>query len=181
MVIWSKDIECYSIVTMDSPKPYFVDVSSDIGSFKAEIEIFELGRLMSGVNKFLFQNILCPWGCTKYIHMAGNLQMYVMIQRSLKKALLAMLNYHEKRQFINSCREYYICDTKYEGWLFNAEEWTPRPSTEFFTGVGKVIITCQNNIGGNKKTISTLQGNPTMFFLMQNAINYVMHVSSLAQ
>ena len=46
-----KGIECYSGVTLDSLKPYFVDISLDIGSFKADIESFGLGRLMSGVNK----------------------------------------------------------------------------------------------------------------------------------
>ena len=55
-----KEIECYMVVTLDSHKPYFIGISLDIGSFKSDIESFDLRRLISGVNKFLFPNILCP-------------------------------------------------------------------------------------------------------------------------
>ena len=72
---------------------------------------------MSSVNRFLYPNILCPWGCTKYIHMAGNIQMDIVIQSFLRKELLAIPNYHEKFWCVNSCRENYIHDIKYESWL----------------------------------------------------------------
>ena len=57
-----KEIEGYSRVTLDSPKPYFVDISLDIVSFKADIEAFELVRLMYGVNKFLFPSFFALGG-----------------------------------------------------------------------------------------------------------------------
>ena len=112
--------------------------------------MFELRRLMSGIKKFLFTNILCPWGYTKYIHMVGNLQMDIVIQSFLMKALLAMSNDHEKFRFVNLFREDYINDTKYQSWLFNDEEWTPRTSIEFVTWVVPVIITCQKHSGGTE-------------------------------
>ena len=68
---------------------------------------------MSDFNKFLFHNILCDLGCTEYIHMAGNIQMEIVIQHFLRKALLAILNDNKKFRFVNSCREDYIRDTKY--------------------------------------------------------------------
>ena len=107
-----KEIECYMVVTLDSHKPYFIGISLDIGSFKSDIESFDLGRLISGVNKFLFPNILCPWGCTKYIHMAGNIQMDIVIQPFLRKLLLAISNDHDEYWFVHSCREYCIQDKK---------------------------------------------------------------------
>ena len=107
---------------------------------------------MHGVNKFLFTNLLCPWWCTEYIHMVGNIQMDIVIQLFLRKALLAMPNDHEKCWFVNYWREDYIRDTKYNISLFNEEEWTPRPSIEFFTGVVPVILTCRNHSGGTQKS-----------------------------
>ena len=47
---------------------------------------------MYGVNKFLFPNILWPWECTEYIHMAGSIQMDIVFQGFLGKVLLAMPN-----------------------------------------------------------------------------------------
>ena len=55
-----KEIEYNSGVTLDLPKPYFVVISLYIGSFKADIETFELGRLIYVVDKFLFPIVLCP-------------------------------------------------------------------------------------------------------------------------
>ena len=67
---------------------------------------------MYGVNKFLFPNILWPWECTEYIHMAGSIQMDIVFQGFLGKVLLAMPNDHKKCRFVNYFREDYICDTK---------------------------------------------------------------------
>ena len=57
-----KEIEGCSRVTLDSPKPYFVEISLDTGSFKADIGAFELVRLMYGVNKFLFPSFFALGG-----------------------------------------------------------------------------------------------------------------------
>ena len=82
--------------------------------------------------------------------MSGYLQMEIAIQYFWRKALQ---NDHETFWFANYCREDYIRDTKYERLLFNYEEWTPRPSIEFITGISPVILTCQNHSGGTKKYI----------------------------
>ena len=91
-----KEIEGCSRVTLDSPKPYFVEIYLDIGSFKADIESVELGKLIYGVNKFLLTNLLCPWVCTIYIQMSSNIKMDIVIKHFLRKALLAMPNDHDK-------------------------------------------------------------------------------------
>ena len=106
---------------------------------------------MYGVNKFLFTNMLCPRWFTKYIHISGNLPMEMSIQRFLRKALLEIPNDNEKFRFFNYFREDYICDTEYKSWLFNVEQYTPRPSIEFVTGVVTLILTCQNHSGGTEK------------------------------
>ena len=49
--------QVYSGVTLDSRNMYFVDISLDIGGFKADIETFQLVRIIYGINKFLFCNI----------------------------------------------------------------------------------------------------------------------------
>lgn len=54
--------------SITSPKSVFVDLSSDIDEWNQNISSFLLARLANTTNKHLMPKVLCPWGCSEYIH-----------------------------------------------------------------------------------------------------------------
>ena len=77
---------------------------------------------MASCNKFLMPNILCPWGCTEYIHQCGHIEMDLMIQRHLPKCYLMLSNNHEQCNLVESRRDNYIRSLKeYDSRLFHPD------------------------------------------------------------
>ena len=146
-----KKHHCYRNVSLHSPAAYFNDISLDILEFKSDIDSLLLGRLMDGTNKHIIPTVLCPWGCTEFIHNVGHMHLDYVLQRFLRKVLLVMPNNHTQCIFANTCREDYIFrESEYECWLFN-KDWTVRPSIAFVNKIGPVLLTCRNHNGGTDK------------------------------
>ena len=55
-------------VTIESPPSFFKDITGDIDDWNADIESFYLPRLATACNKYVLPTVLCPWGCTEFIH-----------------------------------------------------------------------------------------------------------------
>lgn len=115
-------------------------------------ESFDLGHLISTTNKHLMPNVLCPWGCTEYIHKCGYVSMDSVIQQFIRKSYLSMSNDHSTCTFIESAREDYLRKDSddYECHLFNPK-WTPRPSIVFVENRGPVVLTCCHHNNGTTK------------------------------
>ena len=146
-----KKHHCYRNVSLHSPAAYFNDISLDILEFKSDIDSLLLGRLKDGTNKHIIPTVLCPWGCTEFIHNVGHMHLDYVLQRFLRKVLLVMPNNHTQCIFANTCREDYIFrESEYECWLFN-KDWTVRPSIAFVNKIGPVLLTCRNHNGGTDK------------------------------
>jgi hypothetical protein len=66
---WITDAQdIYPDITIDDPSPIFIDRTNDIRDWNESIESYELPRLAKACNTYLMPTILCPWGCTEYIH-----------------------------------------------------------------------------------------------------------------
>ena len=55
-------------ITMDHPESIFIDKTRDNNEWNDAINSKQLGRLIAASNKHLKPCILCPWGCSDYIH-----------------------------------------------------------------------------------------------------------------
>ena len=55
-------------ITLDHPTPFIVDITIKIQEWNLDYQSKMLPRLANTCNKYLMPNILCPWGCSEYIH-----------------------------------------------------------------------------------------------------------------
>ena len=146
-----KTIAIFNEVTISTPSSIFLDRSSDIIQFKNNFESYKISELISSCNNFMMPDILCPWGCTEYIHKPGYIESDLLFQRYLPKCKLVLSNNHLKCKFVESSRDDFIrfCN-KYDNWLFNPN-WKIKPSIAFVKGKGPMILTCRNHDCGTEK------------------------------
>ena len=147
----TKQFECFSDITMDSPTPYFVDRTSDIDHWNEEIGSGSLSRLKKCVNELLLPTVLCPWGCTEYIHRCGGIALDLMFQRFLPMIYLPLLSDSDQMKTVEWARDDFFRedDDDYDCWLLN-DTWKVRPSVSFINGLPK-FLTCRNHGNGTKK------------------------------
>ena len=55
-------------ITLFNPDSLFIDKSNEINEWNREIGVMKLGNLRDVSNKLLMPCILCPWGCTEFLH-----------------------------------------------------------------------------------------------------------------
>ena len=139
----------YSNVTLNFPHPAIVDRSLDQIEMIADISSFNLGRIMDTMNKHLIPDVLCPWGCSEYIHKVGTVSLDIIIQRFLPKCILHLPN-KDKVFLVESCRDDFLLrDSEYEKWLFNPD-WKVLPSVTIGDNTGPMVCTCRSHSGGTK-------------------------------
>ena len=142
----------YNCVTMTFPPPLFEDKTSALTSMKNLLNSGFLPKIKKACNDYLMPTVLCPWGCTEYIHTAGNCDLDLVIQRHLPEFLIAINNHHENFKFLTSSRDDYVRDIgneEYDSLLFNPE-WKVLPSLAFIDGKGPCVLTCRKHDGGCK-------------------------------
>ena len=148
----------YDNVTLEEPSPVIVDRTIDRATMIDDIESHSLGRIMDTMNKYLIPDVLCPWGCSEYMHTCGFVEFDSIIQRFLPKVNIQLVNstnQSSKEYLVESCRDDYIRDTKYEQWLFNPS-WTIKPTAIITDKNGPMICTCRfHNKGTNKIYLHT--------------------------
>ena len=71
--LWWLDSSHFSIpsllnVTLDHPSSFIVDITIKIQQWNLDYQSKMLPRLANTCNKYLMPNILCPWGCSEYLH-----------------------------------------------------------------------------------------------------------------
>ena len=59
-------------------------------------------------NKTLIPTVLCPWGCTEYLHQSGQFEIDILIQNHLKKCNLNLINSASRLDFIESSHSDYL-------------------------------------------------------------------------
>ncbi len=58
----------YRDISMDTPPSYFCDKTKDYMEFHNEKGSGVLSRTGYTINKHLMPTVLCPWGCSEYMH-----------------------------------------------------------------------------------------------------------------
>ena len=146
-------VECFEDMTMNHPSSLFRDRSNDLKEFRSEIGTGLLMKIADTCNKHLYPTVLCPWGCSEYIHTCGCLGLDVMIQRSLMKCVIKkMMSNGSKMAYALSSRDDYVRESKdeYDSILLN-NDWKVLPCVMIDLEKGPVVMTCRNHNGGTKK------------------------------
>ena len=109
--------------------------------------------------------VLCPWGCSEYVHKCGHLHLDIVLQRYLKRNELSMINEHCKCNYVDSSRDDYLLrDDDYESWLFN-NDLKAKPSVAILPGKGAVVLTCRLHNGGTPKKYFHIPRSPRISIL----------------
>lgn len=138
---------------IESPSPYFVDRTSDLKEWKEEISTFMLPNLRDVCNKYLIPTVLCPFGCSSFMHKCGHVSLDIIIQRYLPKYNLEKFISNTKEfKYVQSVREDYIrVDNDYDFWLLN-RKWYINPTIMFVDGA-PMVMTCNDHNNGTKSFI----------------------------
>ena len=135
-------------VTLNYPKSFFVDRTSNIEELNAMIQSFSLPNLPDICNKLLIPNVICPYGCSCFIHRHGIVSLDLIIQRYLQKCIVKKLYSNRKGfEYLVSTRDNFLRN-EYEQWLFN-NDWMVQPSITFIKKI-PYVMTCDDHNKGTK-------------------------------
>ena len=140
-------------VTLEEPRPIFSDNTENRNTFMKKIKSDKLGDITDALNEYLLPNILCPWGCSEYIHECTHLPFDLMCQRYLNKVNFETINQKDLLTKFYSTRDDYIRFNvnDYDCWIFNPD-WNVVPNITFLDNEqGPHICTCRNHRNGSKK------------------------------
>ena len=114
------------------------------------IESMVLPNICKACNKYLIPNVLCPYGCSAFIHRHGSISFDLLLQRYLQKHIIKKLysNRNGFKYLISTRDDYIRNDDDYDQWLLNNNpSWRIRPSITFLDGVPHVM-TCDEHDKG---------------------------------
>ena len=139
------------MIEIDAPEPFFDDRSLDICEWDDLIQSYTLPNLRKACNKYLLPTILCPYGCSTFIHRHGEVSIDLLFQRFVPKALLKKhLSNKCAFKYFESMREDFIRDDdEYDNWLLNSA-WKVRPTIAFNTHGLPTVLTCDDHKNGTK-------------------------------
>ena len=128
-----------------------MDRTNNTKQFHNNIQSYKISNLILTCEKYLIPDVLCPWGCSEYIHQCGYIELDILIQHFLPKLYLTLSNYHRQCKFVETSRDDIICPVKsYNKWLFN-KCWCVKPSICFVNESGSMVSTCRNHNRGTQK------------------------------
>ena len=141
----------YSSVSINEPKSIIVDRTEDLLEWNSTLNTNVLPDTAKCCNKHLLPTILCPWGCTEYIHKHGSIDFSTVLQKCMPKVQLCTTT-RESYKNIVSARDDYIRTTysDYDVWLLNPD-WKVMPSIVIDIQKGPVSLTCHDHDKGSSK------------------------------
>lgn len=141
------------------------------------INSYTLPNLRDACNKFMMPNVLCPYGCSCFIHRHGVISLDLMLQRYLQKCIIKKM-YSNRNGFksLESTREDFIrCDDDYDRWLLNDDPmWAIRPSITFVDGV-PFVMTCDDHDKGSKSLFIHPPRSPSQYGLPSKYSDQLSH------
>ena len=139
--------DVYGYITLDDPEPVFDDLTIKIKKWNENIDSATLPNLASACNEMIMPTIMCPWGCSVFIHKIGSLPLDITIQRFIQQVELVLID-PKKLPLIQWCRDDFTrLENDNDTWLMNPA-WKIRPSIAFIKGIPRVL-TCLDHNGGN--------------------------------
>ena len=141
----------YAAITIELPKPIIIDRTDDLKEWNSTLSENVLPNIAKCCNKHLLPTVLCPWGCTEYLHKHGCIDLCSVIQKCLPKVQLCTTT-RENFKKISTSRDDYIRlqSSDYEEWLLNPD-WKVMPTIVIDIEKGPMSLTCKDHNKGNAK------------------------------
>jgi len=137
-------------ISIDFPSSVFRDKTAEINNFWNDIESYDLARLSHTCNKHLQPTILCPWGCTDFLHRCGKLPFDCVLQRFIRRCTLKLFQRNNNCRNLLPARDDYIRSSEEEyDWLLLNPEWRVQPCIAFFDGI-PFVLSCRDHDYTNK-------------------------------
>ena len=136
--------------------PCIIDVTERTNNLEKSIIDGELSTLITSCDNNLLPLVKCPWGCTEYFHMTGQLSIETIFARFVAEDETdKFMSYKERLHAIAvtaGCRNDYLCvHSAFEmSYLLENPIWKIGPSICFKNGI-PVFLTCRAHNGGSKK------------------------------
>ena len=138
-------------LSLDIPKPFFHDTYFEIEEWNELISSQTLPNLKKACNKHLVPKILCPYGCSAFLHRFGTISIDLIFQRYLQH--VEFKKYISNKKYLShvvSTRNDFIrVNDDYDCWLLN-KEWMVLPSISIINDVLYILI-CDNHDKGTNK------------------------------
>ena len=141
----------YSNVTLEFPTPIILDRTDSKNEWNLTMSENALPNVAKCCNKHLLPTILCPWGCTEYIHKHGSVPFYSIIQRYMPKVQLCTTKFEDFKKVLTARDDYVRSDvTEYNSWLLNPM-WKVMPTVVIDNKLGPISLTCNDHDKGETK------------------------------
>ena len=143
--------QVYGQIGTNEPKTSIADVTKDIAEWERLIDSFTLPNLARACDNYLIPKILCPFGCSEFLHKKGFIAMDIVFQRYLPHVIIDLYSKREQMKRVLNCREDFIAlkDGIHSKWLLN-DKWKVKPSIAFIEGVPMVLSCKEHHNGSNK-------------------------------
>ena len=172
---WS---DYFSHITIESlPKSLFNDISEDQIKFQKLRDSDLLSEIAKGCDEFIIPNVLCPWGCSEYIHKVGEFPIDLLIQRYTNDMNIILIHSVERCKYFFSTREDFIRTDQYcyDNILLNPK-WIVLPSMFIKpNNKGVFCATCCNHNSGTLKKYLHVPRNPFRHNLPSNNSDQLCH------
>ena len=146
---WYKSLKALGRWPPENSEVVTLDVTVEKREFMKITKDLKLGELKNGCDRLLMPKILCPWGCTSYLHHKGSVSFDAIISRYFLNVPFAGSQCSETAYYkVKSARGDFFSGTV-DMHLHNPE-WSVHPSVAFVEGEGPVFLTCQEHDGGTK-------------------------------
>ena len=138
----------YQHISLFQPESIIVDRTEDMKQWKNAIELKNISGISKVCNELLIPNILCPWGCSEFLHHCGYIDIEIILQRYIEKCDLSVVDAANKLSTVTHTRDDYIHNSiyNYDMWLHN-KKWKVLPTIVFVDGCPK-ISTCKDHNKG---------------------------------
>ena len=138
----------YRGISFNHPTAIFEDITLDIQDWNQSINTYMLSDLAIACNKHLLPTVMCPWGCSEFIHKCGNIPFDIVYQRYLHRCCIKLIHHSKLYENALTSREDFIKENK-DCSLFN-NHWMIKPSIAFVRNKGPFVLTCRNHDKGCK-------------------------------
>ena len=99
-------------------------------------------------NAHIRPSVMCPWGCSEFIHKRGTVPIDVMIQRHLSRCEIKLISYSLLRK-VKWSRDEFVRDENNDDMILMNPKWKVLPSVSFVDSFTQVMTWKYHNNGSD--------------------------------
>jgi hypothetical protein len=134
-------------VSLDSPCPVFVDMTEARDEYLDMRKALKFANIIDVVDRRLKATVLCPWGCSEFVHECGTLPLDSVFQSFIPDVKLPMTtDGSASLKKVKSARRDYF--SKEKEMLLLCPDMEVSPLVALVNGKGMCVLTCLDHDGG---------------------------------